>query len=181
MMQTKISGYWTVGALIISWFLFVPAARAEQVVALKPDGVIKLNDGRAVRLAGVELSPESTSLLAVLLGGREVEIEELPEDGIKTVPGPVFVYVKTSEIPKPHPVEIKAHEKKMMVNELLLQLGSAKMIENECGKHCGDFEKAQSEARSKGHGIWSYEEHEQPPSGPGTINQGPGPDPGALH
>lgn len=161
--------------------LFYPPLRAEEVVSFKADGVLTLNDGSLVRLAGVELPPESASLLAVLLGGKQVEIEKVESEITGTEPLPVYVYVQTSEIPQPHPADIKAREKRIMINELLLRLGAARMLESESGKHREDFESAQTEAKNGGQGIWSYEE----PYLPGAEAENPaltgGAEPGPLN
>ncbi len=69
---------------------------------------------------------------------------------------PVYLYVTTSEISLPVGSQAKPREKKVMVNQLMLTTGAARVNEKLSFKWKERFAKIEADARQKGEGIWSY-------------------------
>lgn len=143
--------------LLVFFCAGAASLQAERVTSLSLDGVLELESGKKVILAGVELPVESFSLLTVLLSGKNVEVEAAVEGPVNG-PVPVYMYVQTSQVDLPNPADGKPEEEKVMINELLIKLGAAKVSGVPGGKHFDVFKKAEDKARESGQGIWSYEE-----------------------
>jgi len=132
---------------------------AEHVTSLDREGGMSLDNGMVVRLAGLEFPEESLRLFSVLLAGKEVHVEMDSLAVPESQPVPVYLYVNTSEIELPFPQGLIPHESKVMVNELFLRLGAARVAAAPAFDREDSFRMLESEARSKGKGIWSYEEN----------------------
>ena len=133
-------------------------ASAERVKTVFKDGTLEMASGGHVRFAGIQLAPESFSLLKTLLAGKEVEVE-FDSDLARLVSGPAkpgYIYVKAREMEwKPGPPA--ARDNHVMVNQLLIDMGAARVEENIPFRHKTRFLEAQNSAKTRGEGIWSYE------------------------
>lgn len=147
-----------IAVLFLCFFIASPPARAERVTALKEGGVMQLDTGRTVKLAGLEIPPESLAVLSILLGGRDIEVAFEKDAASEGGPEPVYIFVKTDQITKPETSDKDQSGQRVMVNEFLLGIGAAKLIPGMTGKYTQDFERAQEDAKKKGYGVWSYEE-----------------------
>jgi hypothetical protein len=152
-----------IGSLLFIFLLFaVPIhAFAEKIKSLKSDGsfVLDNKDQESVRLAGLALAEESLPLVATLLAGKEVDISEdknLAKESPEKIK-PVYLYVKTKELDLPFELADKPRESKIMVNELLILMGAARLDEERPFKERELFLKAESRAKERGEGIWSYD------------------------
>lgn len=135
-------------------------AHAERVKAIRKGGVLELDTGKRVILAGIESAPESLRLLRVLLADKEVELEyerDLPPHEASGAM-PAYLFVTTSEVRLPLEAKTEPDKKRVMVNQLLLATGAARVDARAPFKWKSRFSKIEDEARRKGEGIWSYEE-----------------------
>lgn len=144
--------------LPIAFMALMRMGRAEQVQSIAEDCTMKLQNGQLVVLAGIRIAPEAKPSLLTLLGSKEVEVEyepvlqpQLPSD-IK----PVYLYVKTSEVDFPFKTG-EVRESRVMVNQLLLALGAARVNPSMSFPQKDEFLKAEATARERGEGIWSYQ------------------------
>lgn len=133
-------------------------AFAERVRTVRKDGILELDTGAKVQLAGLEIPPETGPLLVVLLAGKDVQLEKesLPASAPENEAHLVYLYVKTSEVELPSKTGFDPKEKKVMVNQLLIAMGAARVDESLTFKWKERFAKIQAIAREKGEGIWSY-------------------------
>lgn len=137
----------------------VQAAEAARVAGIEKDASLKLDNGKKILLAGIELPEESMPLLGVLVGGKDIEFSgdsasaELPPDAV----APSYLYVNTSEIELPFAQAVAAREKKIMINELLVAIGAARVLRNLEFEHKAAFIELEDKARLDGQGLWSYE------------------------
>ena len=148
-------------ALVLSAVIFHPPvlAASPKVKTIRSGGVMELDNGQRVTLAGIRLSSEALRLLPALVAGRGVDLEYdslLPAPPTPE-PRPVYAYVKAAEIDFPFSANRSPHEKNIMVNELLIMTGAAEVEAPLAFKWKDRFLAAQAEARRKGEGIWSYE------------------------
>jgi endonuclease YncB( thermonuclease family) len=151
---------WRIGFLLFAAVCILPnLLLADQVKALESSGIIQFADGSRVVLAGVTVPPESVRLLSVIVSGKEIEWEqESSKDYLKTAdPKYAYLYVKTFEMDFPFTPGARPKETKVMINELLLSLGLARVDGDKEFKHREKFLKIESQARTQGQGIWSYE------------------------
>lgn len=74
-------------------------------------------------------------------------------------PKPAYVFVETKEAAMPLKRGAAVRKKRVMVNELLISLGAAKVAGGTNFKKRKDFLKLETKARTEGAGIWSYESH----------------------
>lgn len=137
----------------------VPVSRAETVKVVHDDGALELAGGNLVTLAGLEFPEESRRLFPVLLAGKDVEVQPDSAPAPAGVPAPVYLYVNTSEIDMPFPQGLVPHEQKVMVNELFLALGAARVSPEKVFDQRESFLRIEAAARTRGEGIWSYEEN----------------------
>lgn len=118
-----------------------------------------MQDGKEVRFAGIFIPSESYPLLSVIISGKELDFEpEYSEDyrGPESAEAGYF-FVQTFEMDFPFKPESQPKETKVMVNELLVSMGLARVDREKQFKHREDFLKIEAEARDRGMGIWSYE------------------------
>lgn len=151
----------TVLLLTVLQIVFSSYIYAEKVRAVLEDGQLELEDGRKVILAGIlsPPSPEGIRMLPLLLAGREVKLEfdsKLQKAAGESAPLPVYLYVTTTEISLPYSFGDQPRDQKVMVNELMLATGAARVDENLNFKWKDRFVQTEESARQKGEGIWSY-------------------------
>lgn len=135
------------------------AAETVRVTGIEKDASLKLENGSRVQLAGLELPEESLPLLGILVGGKDVEMAEDSKNSALAagVVKPAYLYVKTSEIELPFAHAVAAREKNVMINELLLAIGAARVLRQLDFEHKQSFIELEDKARSDGQGLWSYE------------------------
>jgi hypothetical protein len=137
----------------------LPQAQAAQVKSIKPTGALELENGQIAQFAGLIIPQESFSILSVLVSGKDLEFErESSEDYPKDAPSESgYFYVQTFEMDFPFKPNDPPRETKVMVNQLLISMGLARVDAEKNFKHREKFLKIEAEARSRGMGIWSYE------------------------
>ena len=147
-----------------------PIAFAERVTAIEKEAVLRLESGGRVLLAGLDLPEESMPLLKILLGGKDVEISRDEKNVLQgeNQPQPSYLYVNTSEIELPFANAVPAQEKRIMINELLVALGAARVKKDLDFEHKQDFMTLEDKARTAGQGLWSYAE----PAAPAPVSGG---------
>ena len=132
---------------------------ALQVKSIQSTGTLKMDDGQEFHLAGLIIPSESLSLLSVILAGKDLNIEQESskdyQKGDFSKAG--YLYVKAFEMDFPFKPQTPPRESTLMVNQLLLSLGLARVDTERVFKHRDQFLKIEAEARSQGKGIWSYE------------------------
>lgn len=135
------------------------AAETARVAGIEKDASLKLDNGKKIQLAGVELPEESMPLLGILVGGKDVEIAADSKAGEPAADAliPAYLYVQTSEIELPFAQAVAAREKKIMINELLVAIGAARVLRNLDFEHKTAFIELEDKARLDGQGLWSYE------------------------
>ena len=156
--MTKLVLRWLLIFLLVGISFSIPAL-ALQVKALKPSGILQLDSGKEACFAGLLIPSESLPLLSVLLAQKDLEfdVEKSAEYQISEMPQAGYFYVKTFEMDFPfHPGD-KPKETKIMVNELLLSLGLARVDLSKNFKHRDKFLEIEAAAKNRGMGVWSYE------------------------
>ena len=155
--QTLGPSFWIAGALFL--WMAVPVF-AQQVHAIRPSGILELDNGEKVILAGILVPEESMGSLAVLLSKKEISLDEEKSAGndpaaasVKTV----YLYVNNQELNFPFKAGASPRTKKVMVNELLLTLGLARVDKEKTFRRKQDFLLLEAKAARQGMGIWSYE------------------------
>ncbi len=68
-----------------------------------------------------------------------------------------YLYVNAFEIDFPFHPQGHPREKRLMVNQLLIELGAARVDTGKVFKYKNDFLKAEEKARLLGAGVWSFE------------------------
>ncbi|MFA5167094.1 MAG: thermonuclease family protein [Candidatus Omnitrophota bacterium] len=148
----------------IRWFfLFLPGLCvfssvlcAEIVTEVGADGALTLESGKQVVLAGIQIDTEGISVLRVLAQKQDLRLQLIAN----SAPGKkelAYAYLKAKCLRFPaKPNEIPG-EQEVLINEFLVKIGAAKVIETQDFSHKAKFLKVQEEARRKGEGIWSYE------------------------
>lgn len=143
---------------ILCFVSLLSVCGAETVKGVHEDGTLELAGGSLVTLAGLEFPEESRRLFPVLLAGKDVEVQTDSSSVSGGAPAPVYLYVNTSEIDMPFPQGFLPHEQKVMVNELFLALGAARVQADKIFDQRESFLRIEAEARTRGEGVWSYEE-----------------------
>ena len=132
---------------------------AQQVHAIKSAGVLDLDNGEQITLAGLQIPEESLQSLSVILTKKEISYDE--EDAGKTpnqgASKSVYLYVNSKELDFPFKPGAEPRTKKIMVNELLLSLGLARVDSAKLFKRKQAFLALEADANRRGMGIWSYE------------------------
>lgn len=131
------------------------ALRATQVL---PSGLIRLDDGRNVSLAGIKLNEEAINVISIMLSGHEIGFEkESAPQYAPSVAGtePGYIYLEAKEISFPFNPKSNPKESKWMLNKFLLTLGMASAETDKDFKHKEDFVKEETLARQKGEFIES--------------------------
>lgn len=143
--------------LFLGWlFLFPTALFAELVADVDEGGVLTLESGKRVSLVGVTFDEEGVSVLRVLVRKKDVNLQLIAR------PKPVaqeaaYVYLQAKSMPFPFRQGEAPGEQEVLVNELLVKLGAAKVDVSQEFSRKAKFLKIQAEAEKKGLGVWSYE------------------------
>ncbi|MFA5159035.1 MAG: thermonuclease family protein [Candidatus Omnitrophota bacterium] len=129
---------------------------AEIVTEVGTDGTLTLESGKRVVLAGIQLDTEGISVLRVLVRRQDLRFQLVANSasGKKEF---AYAYLKAKCLRFPAKPNEIAGEQEVLVNEFLVKIGAAKVIETQDFSHKARFLKAQKEAKKKGEGIWSYE------------------------
>lgn len=148
--------------LLLSLFLLLFSARslfALQAVRLETNGVIELDNHQKIQLAGIQLDEEALKSISVILSHKDIHLEEEKNLANEAHPDVHFYYVHVNalEMNLPYRPSESAKETMLMVNELLVSLGLAKVDREHPFKHKARFEELEEQAKQKGRGIWSYE------------------------
>jgi len=139
------------GLCVLAPFLF-----AEIVTQVGTDGTLTLESGKQVVLAGIQMDFEGISVLRVLTQKQDVKLQRIAN----STPGAkerAYVYLKAKYLKFPAKLNETPDEHEVLINELLVKIGAAKVVETQDFSHKDKFLKVQEEARKKGEGIWSYE------------------------
>lgn len=132
------------------------ALYAEIVTEVGTDGTLTLESGKRISLVGIQMDSEGISILRVLVQGQDVTMQLIAN----TAPGAVeraYLYLKAKYLKFPNRLNEIPDEQEVLINEFLVKIGAAKVMENQDFSRKDRFLKAQEEARTKGEGIWSYE------------------------
>jgi len=129
---------------------------AEIVTEVGTDGTLTLESGKRVALAGVQMDTEGISVLRVLVQKQDLRLQLIanPVAGAKDL---AYAYLKTKSLKFPSKLNETPGEQEVLINEFLVKLGAAKVLENQNFSHKAKFLKVQEEAKKKGEGVWSYE------------------------
>src|SRR3989338_4533010 len=116
--------------IILLFVLIWPAdGFCARVKGIHSGTEFELDDGRRIRLAGVDVSAEGRRMLPALVGGRDVEIDE--DSGTDELKGgnipAAYVYVRINELIISGDKKRNESERRIMINELLLETGAAKV------------------------------------------------------
>ena len=129
---------------------------AEIVTEVGTDGTLTLASGKQVVLAGVQMDTEGISVLRVLAQKQDLKFQLIAN----SVPGAkesAYAYLKAKYLRFPAKMNEIPAEQDVLINEFLVKIGAAKVVETQDFSHKAKFLKVQEEARKKGEGIWSYE------------------------
>jgi len=140
-----------VGVIVPSALLF--AALVKDVGA---DGTLNFEDGKRVVLAGIQMDEEGISVLRVLAQKQDVKLQLIPgtlPDGKKSG----YAYLQSKYIKFPEKAGVIPAQQEVLLNEFLVKVGAAKVVETQTFSQKARFLKVQAEARKKGEGVWSYE------------------------
>jgi hypothetical protein len=142
-------------------FLFVcltasSALFAEVVTEVATDGTLTLESGKRVSPVGIQMDSEGVSILRVLVQGQDVTMQLIANPA----PGAVeraYLYLKAKYLKLPTKLNEIPDEQEVLINEFLVKIGAAKVMETQDFSRKERFLKVQEEARAKGEGVWSYE------------------------
>jgi endonuclease YncB( thermonuclease family) len=137
--------------LTLLWFGLMPCGALAAMCTFVPQGegrvsdiidgrTLRLQDGREVRLAGIEALPGSDRTLAALLGGRDVTLHGDSDTPDRYGRQPAFVFVTQA------PASVQ--------RDLLAQgvaLAAATVTDSDC---VAELRRAETEARRLNRGIW---------------------------
>ena len=129
---------------------------AEIVTEVGTDGTLTLESGKQVVLAGIQMDTEGISVLRVLVRKQDLKLKLIanPAPGAKEF---AYAYLKAKSLKFPVKPNETPGEQDVLINEFLVKVGAAKVVEAQDFKYKAKFLKVQEEARKKGEGIWSYE------------------------
>ena len=136
--------------------VFSSVLHAEIVTKVEKDGTLTLESGKQVVLAGVQMDTEGISVLRVLAQKQDLKLQILSH----AAPGAkesVYAYLLAKYLKFPVKPEGVSDEQEILLNEFLVKVGAAKVVETQDFSHKAKFLKVQAEAKRKGEGIWSYE------------------------
>jgi endonuclease YncB( thermonuclease family) len=129
---------------------------AEVVKAIGPDGTLTLESGKQVVLVGIRMDEEGVSILRVLVRKQDVKLQLIAgaASGGKEA---AYVYLQSKYVKFPGKSGEDPGEQEVLLNEFLVKIGAAKVVEAQEFSHKARFLKIQEEAKKKGEGVWSYE------------------------
>jgi hypothetical protein len=139
------------GLCVLSSVLF-----AEIVTEVGTDGTLTLASGKQVALVGVQMDTEGISVLRVLTQKQDLKLQLIahPTPGAKEF---AYAYLQAKYLKFPAKLNEIPDEQEVLINEFLVKIGAAKVVETQDFSRKAQFLKVQEEARKKGEGIWSYE------------------------
>lgn len=139
-----------------SFCLFTGVLFAEVVTDVGKDGTLVLADGKSVVLAGIQMDEEGVSVLRVLAQKQDVKLQLVPAptSGGKQA---AYVYLESKFVKFPEKLGEGPGEQEVLLNEFLLKVGAAKVVEGQEFSRKAKFLKVQADAKKKGEGVWSYE------------------------
>jgi hypothetical protein len=142
--------------LFIGLFVFALPLFAEIVREVGADGTLTLESGKKVDLVGVRMDDEGISVLRVLVQKQDVKLQLIvnPAPGAKEL---AYAYLQAKYLKFPAKLNDIPDEQEVLINEFLVKLGAAKVVESQDFRFKSKFLKVQEEAKAKGEGIWSYE------------------------
>ena len=143
--------------LLLPGLIFLPSILcAEIVTEVGPDGTLTLESGKKVVLVGIQMDTEGISVLRVLAQKQDLKFQLITH----SAPGAkefAYAYLKGKYLRFPAKPNDIPDEKDVLINEFLVKVGAAKVVETQDFSHKAKFLKVQAEAKKKGEGIWSYE------------------------
>lgn len=128
---------------------------AEIVKEIGPDGILILQDGKKVVLAGVLLDEEGLTVLRVLAKNQDLRFHKVLIAGTDSKEY-VYAYLMAKSFRFPFKANELSDQKEVMLNEFLLRTGAARVMEKQDFGEKEKFLKIQEEAMKKGEGLWSY-------------------------
>ncbi|OQA55888.1 MAG: hypothetical protein BWY42_01288 [Candidatus Omnitrophica bacterium ADurb.Bin277] len=137
---------------------FVPSLLWGALITdVGPDGVLTLEDGKQVSLAGIELDRSGVSVLRVLVIRRDAKVEIL--QAARDHKGREYAYVslKAKFLDFPFGPGGVAAEEDVLINRFLVALGAARVDDAQIFSKKEEFLEVQEQAKRSGEGIWSYE------------------------
>jgi endonuclease YncB( thermonuclease family) len=129
---------------------------AEVVKEISSDGTLTLESGKQVVLAGIKMDTEGVSVLRVLAQKQDLRLQLLANSASGGKES-AYAYLQTKYVKFPAKLGEASDEREILLNEFLVKIGAAKVIETQEFRRKADFLKVQEEARKKGEGVWSYE------------------------
>lgn len=143
--------------LLLAAFFLLPAVLfAELVTEVSEGGELTLESGKRVSLVGITLDEEGLSVLRVLVRKKDVKLQLIAQKK-STEQEAAYVYLQAKSLPFPFRQGEAPGENEVLVNELLVKLGAAKVDTAQDFSRKAKFLKVQAEAEKKGLGVWSYE------------------------
>ena len=149
-------GLWGLAIFSVSLFVYASVVSAEVVTDVGQDGTLTLESGKQVALAGVQMDAEGVSVLRVLAQKQDLRFQLLANSS----PGAkesAYVYLQAKYLRFPVKPEGIPDEQEILLNEFLVSVGAAKVVESQDFSRKAQLLKAQAEAKRKGEGVWSYE------------------------
>ena len=145
---------------IFSLFLNSTPSFADSVRSVSAEGLIETVKDKRYLLAGIELVPEGYPILLTLLAGQDISVQKAPDlDALEAEAKYAYIYVKVRETMLPAEIRFEFRENRVMVNELLVSFGAARVMEADF-KRKPRFLELEDLARLKGEGLWSYSQIE---------------------
>ena len=132
-----------------------PLASAQVVREVGRDGILTLEGGKQVVLAGIQMDADGISVLRVLAQKQDLKFQLLS----KSAPGAkesAYAYLQAKYLKFPVTPKGVSGEQEILLNEFLVKIGAARVAEAQDFSHKARFLKVQAEAKRKGEGIWSY-------------------------
>ena len=142
--------------LLPGFGIFSSVLCAEIVTEVGKDGTLTLESGKRVVLVGVQMDTEGISVLRVLAQKQDLKLQLIanPAPGAKEF---AYAYLQAKYLKFPAKLDDVPDEQEVLINEFLVKVGAAKVVETQDFSRKARFLKVQEEARKKGEGIWSYE------------------------
>jgi endonuclease YncB( thermonuclease family) len=142
---------------LLPGLIFLPSILcAEIVTEVGPDGTLTLESGKKVVLVGIQMDTEGISVLRVLAQKQDLKFQLIAN----AAPGAkefAYAYLMGKYLRFPAKPNDIPDEKEVLLNEFLLEVGAAKVVEAQNFSHKAKFLKVQEAAKKKGEGVWSYE------------------------
>ena len=141
---------------VVALLAALPAVlHAEVVTEVGADGTLKLESGKQVVLAGIQMDADGISVLRVLAQKQDLKFQLLSN----SAPGAkesAYAFLQAKYLKFPVKPKGSSDEQEILLNEFLVKIGAARVAEAQDFRHKARFLKAQAEAKRKGEGIWSY-------------------------